>query len=212
MLAATLSAGAQASKPDEAFARAVALQQAGDREGAAAAYRAFLKAQPTNVAARSNLGVVLAQLGRYEDAIGAYRAAGGRSEAEQNPAQPRHRALQGGPLRRRGDRAGRGARRRTGQPAGALSRGRLPPADGGAEDGDRAAGPDSAGPPGRSRAGLHARPGLPTGEGGRQGRHPDRSDPQARRVGGSAPDAGDGQARRPGSHRWTRGAGARRCP
>jgi len=75
MLAATLSAGAQASKPDDAFVRAVALQQAGDREGAAAAYRAFLETHPSSVEARSNLGVVLAQLGRYQDAIEAYRAA-----------------------------------------------------------------------------------------------------------------------------------------
>ena len=59
----------------DAFARAVALQKAGDREGAAAAYREFLKTQPANVEARSNLGVVLAQLGRYEEAIEAYRAA-----------------------------------------------------------------------------------------------------------------------------------------
>ena len=59
----------------DAYARAVALQQAGDREGAAAAYRELLKAQPSHVAARSNLGVVLAQLGRYEEAIEAYRAA-----------------------------------------------------------------------------------------------------------------------------------------
>jgi tetratricopeptide (TPR) repeat protein len=75
LLAATLSGGAQAPQPDEAFLRAVALQQAGDREGAAAAYRAFIERHPTNVEARSNLGVVLAQLGRYEDAIQAYRAA-----------------------------------------------------------------------------------------------------------------------------------------
>jgi tetratricopeptide (TPR) repeat protein len=59
----------------DAYARAVALQQAGDREGAAAAYRVVLEGQPSHVAARSNLGVVLAQLGRYQEAIEAYRAA-----------------------------------------------------------------------------------------------------------------------------------------
>jgi len=74
LLAAMLAAGGQAAAGD-AYARAVALQQAGDREGAAAAYRELLKAQPSHVAARSNLGVVLAQLGRYEEAIEAYRAA-----------------------------------------------------------------------------------------------------------------------------------------
>lgn len=76
LLAAMLAAGGQApaAAPD-AYARAVALQQAGDRDGAAAAYREVLKTQPSHVAARSNLGVVLAQLGRYEEAIDAYRAA-----------------------------------------------------------------------------------------------------------------------------------------
>jgi tetratricopeptide (TPR) repeat protein len=75
LLTAILAAGGQPAAPPDAYARAVALQQAGDREGAAAAYRELLKAQPSHVAARSNLGVVLAQLGRYEEAIEAYRAA-----------------------------------------------------------------------------------------------------------------------------------------
>ena len=74
LLVAAMAAGAQAPSVD-AFARAVQLQQAGDREGAVAAYEALLKTQPTNVQARSNLGVVLAQLGRYQEAIDAYRAA-----------------------------------------------------------------------------------------------------------------------------------------
>jgi tetratricopeptide (TPR) repeat protein len=76
LFVAALAAGAQAAPPGgDAFARAVALQQSGDREGAVAAYRELLKTQPSNVQARSNLGVVLAQLGQYEDAIEAYRAA-----------------------------------------------------------------------------------------------------------------------------------------
>jgi len=75
ILVALLAAGGQASAGNDAYARAVALQEAGDREGAAAAYRDLLKAQPSHIAARSNLGVVLAQLGRYEEAIDAYRAA-----------------------------------------------------------------------------------------------------------------------------------------
>jgi tetratricopeptide (TPR) repeat protein len=75
LFTAMLAAGGQAAAGGNAYARAVALQQAGDREGAAAAYRELLKAQPSHVAARSNLGVVLAQLGRYEEAIEAYRAA-----------------------------------------------------------------------------------------------------------------------------------------
>ncbi len=75
LLAAMLAAGGQAAAGNDAYAHAVALQQAGDREGAAAAYREVLKAQPSHVAARSNLGVVLAQMGHYEEAIEAYRAA-----------------------------------------------------------------------------------------------------------------------------------------
>ena len=77
LLTAMLAAGGQPGgrPPADAYARAVALQQAGDREGAAAAYRELLKAQPSHVAARSNLGVVLAQLGRFAEAIEAYRAA-----------------------------------------------------------------------------------------------------------------------------------------
>lgn len=57
------------------FARAHALQQAGDLEAAAAAYAAFLADHPENIEARSNLGVVLANLGRTDDAVTAYREA-----------------------------------------------------------------------------------------------------------------------------------------
>jgi tetratricopeptide (TPR) repeat protein len=74
LFAAALALGQPAPPPD-VYARAVALQQAGDREGAAAAYRELLQSQPSHVAARSNLGVVLAQLGRFTEAIEAYRAA-----------------------------------------------------------------------------------------------------------------------------------------
>jgi predicted Zn-dependent protease len=55
--------------------RALDLQQAGDFEGAAKAYQALLKDQPNDVAARSNLGVVLVKLGRYDEAISEYEAA-----------------------------------------------------------------------------------------------------------------------------------------
>jgi Flp pilus assembly protein TadD len=58
----------------EALARAVALHQAGDLEGAVAAYRESLALAPT-VEARSNLGAALAALGRYGEAIEAYRGA-----------------------------------------------------------------------------------------------------------------------------------------
>jgi tetratricopeptide (TPR) repeat protein len=75
LLSALLAAAGQAPAGQDAYARAVALQEAGDREGAAAAYRELLETHPSHVAARSNLGVVLAQLGRYEEAIESYRAA-----------------------------------------------------------------------------------------------------------------------------------------
>lgn len=60
---------------EELFKRAIALQTAGDLEGAAAAYRQFLAEHADNIEARSNLGVVLVRLGRYADAVDAYRQA-----------------------------------------------------------------------------------------------------------------------------------------
>ncbi len=77
MFGAVLSARA-AQPADDAmalFKEAVALQQAGQFERAAAAYQQFLERHPSNVEARSNLGVVLARLGRYQEAIDAYRIA-----------------------------------------------------------------------------------------------------------------------------------------
>jgi tetratricopeptide (TPR) repeat protein len=68
--------GVQAAGQEQpSFDRAVALQQAEDFEGAAAEYRRFLAAHPTNVEAHSNLGVVLMRLGQFENAIGEYQAA-----------------------------------------------------------------------------------------------------------------------------------------
>jgi tetratricopeptide (TPR) repeat protein len=84
VLVAPASAQAPAAGTTPAgFARAHALQQAGDYAGAAQAYEAFLATYPDNVEARSNLGVVLARLGRTEDAIQAYRAALQRSPSQQ---------------------------------------------------------------------------------------------------------------------------------
>jgi Flp pilus assembly protein TadD len=57
-----------------ALARAVALHQKGDLEGAVAAYRESLALAPS-VEGRSNLGAALAALGHYEEAIEAYRGA-----------------------------------------------------------------------------------------------------------------------------------------
>ena len=197
LLAAMLAAGGQAPAGGDAYARAVALQQAGDREGAAAAYRELLKAQPSHVAARSNLGVVLAQLGRYEEAIEAYRAA-----LAVDPKQHKIRLNLGIALykaARYGDAVTELAAVRTAQPDNLQAR--YLEADchlrmGAPKTGHRAARADRADAPGRSRARLHARPGVSPGEGDGEGRRARRPDPQARRIGGSAPDAGDGQARR----------------
>ena len=57
---------AQASSPDAPLQRAFELQQKGDLEAAVTAYRDFLVARPNEAAARSNLGVVLAKLGRFD--------------------------------------------------------------------------------------------------------------------------------------------------
>ncbi len=57
------------------FKQAAELQQEGKLEQAAERYRAFLALQPQSVEALSNLGVVYAGLGRYDDAIAQYRRA-----------------------------------------------------------------------------------------------------------------------------------------
>jgi tetratricopeptide (TPR) repeat protein len=67
---------------DDLFKRAIALQNAGDLEAAAAAYRQFLAEHGDNIEARSNLGVVLARLGRYAEAIDVYRQALGRDPSK----------------------------------------------------------------------------------------------------------------------------------
>jgi len=90
---------AQAPHPGQvppAFARAHALQQAGDFAAAADAYTAFLRDHPDNIEARSNLGVVLARLGRTDEAVAAYqealRHAPGRIEIRMNLGLALYRA------------------------------------------------------------------------------------------------------------------------
>uniref|UniRef100_Q021C3 Tetratricopeptide TPR_2 repeat protein n=1 Tax=Solibacter usitatus (strain Ellin6076) TaxID=234267 RepID=Q021C3_SOLUE len=58
-----------------AMDRAVRLHQTGDFPGAIREYQACIAAEPARVEARSNLGAVLAKLGRYQDAIDQYQAA-----------------------------------------------------------------------------------------------------------------------------------------
>jgi len=55
--------------------RALALHQAGDLEGAVAAYEAVLAQGGDSPALRSNLGAAYAQLGRYDEAVEQYRRA-----------------------------------------------------------------------------------------------------------------------------------------
>ena len=75
LLVALLLAAAPVPQDASAeLARAAALHQAGDLEGAIAAYRESLRLRPS-AEAGSNLGAALAALGRYQEAIGAYRAA-----------------------------------------------------------------------------------------------------------------------------------------
>ncbi len=59
----------------ELFEQAAGLQQKGDLAGAVRLYQELLKLQPGMVAARINLGVALAGLGRYDEAIATYREA-----------------------------------------------------------------------------------------------------------------------------------------
>jgi Flp pilus assembly protein TadD len=74
LLVALLGAAPLPGDARAALARAVALHQAGDLEGAVTAYRESLALAPS-VEARSNLGAALAALGRYGEAIEAYRGA-----------------------------------------------------------------------------------------------------------------------------------------
>lgn len=70
-------AAAPAQEPDlqAVLSKAVALQQAGDLEGAASLYVEVLRAVPQAFRVRSNLGAAWAGLGRYDDAIDQYQQA-----------------------------------------------------------------------------------------------------------------------------------------
>jgi tetratricopeptide (TPR) repeat protein len=66
---------AQTAAPEDLLRQAQELQQAGDLEGAVKSYRKFLAVHPNEVAVRSNLGVLLSHLGRYDEAIVEYKKA-----------------------------------------------------------------------------------------------------------------------------------------
>ncbi len=73
LFAATLTA--QTQPPQCVLDRAIQLHQTGDLAGAIREYQACLTVEPNRVEARSNLGAVLAKLGRYQDAVDQYQAA-----------------------------------------------------------------------------------------------------------------------------------------
>ena len=75
LMAACLPAQVADENAAALMQQAIEAQQSGDNAKAADAYRAFLKQQPGEVAAHVNLGVVLAKLGRYDEAIAEYRSA-----------------------------------------------------------------------------------------------------------------------------------------
>ncbi len=75
------------------YRNGVDLQRAGDLEGAVQAYRKTLQSDPSNVAARSNLGAALAGLGRYDEAIPEYDKALASAPEQFRPALERNLAL-----------------------------------------------------------------------------------------------------------------------
>ncbi|HXN50160.1 MAG TPA: tetratricopeptide repeat protein [Bryobacteraceae bacterium] len=78
LVAALLSLAGLASAqepPEQTLQQAVAAHRAGDMDAAIRGYRAYLKARPEAIDARSNLGAALASTGRYSEAISEYREA-----------------------------------------------------------------------------------------------------------------------------------------
>ena len=71
---------------DALLAQAVQLQEAGDLFGAVSNYEAYLKTNPDNAGARSNLGAAYVRLGRLPEGIAEYRKA-----LALDPASPTYR-------------------------------------------------------------------------------------------------------------------------
>jgi tetratricopeptide (TPR) repeat protein len=69
------AAATDAERSDQAFARGVALHQAGDVLGAISAYEQALRHAPERLDAHSNMGAALAHLGRFDEAVEHYRRA-----------------------------------------------------------------------------------------------------------------------------------------
>ncbi|MGI9072379.1 MAG: tetratricopeptide repeat protein [Bryobacteraceae bacterium] len=66
---------AQTSSPEAVLQHAVKLQQAGDLSGAIKGYQDFLALRPNDIAAHSNLGVLLSRAERFDEAIAEYKKA-----------------------------------------------------------------------------------------------------------------------------------------
>ncbi|MES1257125.1 MAG: tetratricopeptide repeat protein [Acidobacteriota bacterium] len=93
-LSATLTTGLAIAQDAAAFYRqGVDLQRQGDLAGAAALYRQSLERDPSNIAARSNLGAALAGLGRYDEAIPEYQQALQTAPEQVRPYLRRNLAL-----------------------------------------------------------------------------------------------------------------------
>lgn len=72
---AWLALAAAQAEPRAVYEEALRLQGRGECARAIEQYRAFLRLQPGHAGAHSNLGACLAALGRFDEAIGEYRAA-----------------------------------------------------------------------------------------------------------------------------------------
>src|SRR4051794_33321284 len=65
----------QSPPPTCALDRAIQLHQAGDLQAAIREYQLCIAALPDRAEPRSNLGAILAKLGRYQEAVDQYQAA-----------------------------------------------------------------------------------------------------------------------------------------
>ncbi len=72
--------------PQEMLQKAMELQRSGDEDGAIREYREFLKLHPGVAFVHSNLGVLMARAGRYEEAISEYEEA--LKESPNSPDRP----------------------------------------------------------------------------------------------------------------------------
>lgn len=75
ILGVALGSRANAQTPQELIQDAQQKQRAGDLAGAVPEYRQFLQVHPEATAIHSNLGVALADLGRFDEAISEYKVA-----------------------------------------------------------------------------------------------------------------------------------------